>query len=125
MKSKRIGVVGTLEFEKQDRKFFFWIGRAIFRLGHQLTAIQEKGSVNEIRKGFRSEGGTVTQLTEKLVEESDQTLAFVDDRLTEQLTRKFPDIDERADIVLIKPSQYEELRTAILDIMAERDITPP
>ena len=122
---RRIGIVGTLAISKKDKPLFFWLGRALFRLNKELLAIQTKGLVGQVRDGFELEGGSVVQLEGNLVEAADRTYAFVDDKLMKALSNRYQDIENREDIVLIWPKDYEELRQVVSDIMGERGIPLP
>ncbi len=122
---QRIGIVGTSKLRKRDIPFFFWLGRALKRLDHDLLYIIDQGPVTQVREGFELEGGSAQKIGENLIEQAEQTLAFVDDGLLQKMTERYPDIEDSDAIVIIWPEQYEELRATVQTIMAERGITPP
>lgn len=122
---KKVGFIGTDLATKTEKRQLHFIGRCIARLGHSIITTNTAGSVSALREGVLVEGGDALDVEAGVIDQSDHTLVFADERLLSRLHERYPDLHERSDVVIIEKHQLLEWVDAMSSLLIERGIAEP
>lgn len=122
---RRVGFIGKGDIEPYDIAQLWYIGRCIAKLGHTLVIVPADGAANAIRRGVEAEGGAIEALDSGVIESSAHTLIYPDTRLLERLRTRYPDIEERKNVTIIREGQLDGWFDAMKVILTERGINLP
>lgn len=121
----KVGVIGKRFLTPAEKTSLWMLGRIVARLGHDLQLIPTKGTANQMRDGFELEGRTALELTAGVIEASDVTLIYPDERLLKRIEKMYPDYRDRADVRVLYPEPIEDYVAAAREILKERGIPQP
>lgn len=122
---RKIGFIGKANITPHEAGLLWYIGRCIAALGHEVLLVPAKGAANALREGVEIEGGRLTLLTTGTVEQADHTHIYPDAPLLEKLKKKYPDIEDRPDVLIIPRDRLDEWYEAVRTVLVERGVTPP
>ena len=120
-----IGIIGRSVLTDDEKATLTFIGRAIARLGHKLALVPAKGTADRVREGFEFEGGETVVLEKDVVGTADHTLIYPDHRLLTRLRATYPDLEVRADVLVIQQHQLEEWKNAVEVTLDDKGIERP
>lgn len=122
---KAIGIIGKRRLTPEEQANLWYIGRCLARLKRPLVLIPTEGTANTMRKGIDDEGGEAIEVTKGVIETATHTFIYPDTPLTNRLRETYPDIEERPDITIIKPTELFEWVNAIRSVLQDKGVTLP
>ena len=124
-RNRVIGILGKSTLNDKEKTTLYFIGRCIARLGHTLAFIPTKGTTDSVREGMETEGGKLLPLERDVIGTADHTLVYPDKRLLSRLSNLYPDLNAKANVLIIREDQLNEWREAVITTMKDKSIPLP
>ncbi len=125
LRNPRIGFIGRGSLTPQETGIIWYIGRCIARLGHTLVYVEAPGAATAIKEGVVSEDGKLDPVKAGVIESANHTLIYPDPQLTVKLKLRYPDLETRPDVVIIRQDELHEWYEAVRTILSSRGIPLP
>lgn len=101
MKIAKIGFIGKAQITPSETAKLSLMGKCIARSGRTLQIVPAQGSAEAVESGVRAEGGVANHLERGVIESSDHTFVYADDRLFRRLQGANPNVTNDKKVTLI------------------------
>lgn len=94
-------------------------------MGHTVVLAKAKGASNALEEGVKKEKGSLEIVQRGVIEASNHTIIYPDPQLLLKLKQKYPDIESRKDVGIIKEAELDAWYDAVRQITVEKGFKLP